>query len=57
MPVGGFDIGCNVWVEEGSIYFYFGRSNGFDENNALLKSGRIKIEVGGHLLTDRSAQY
>ncbi|MGY3054913.1 hypothetical protein ACVWYG_003122 [Pedobacter sp. UYEF25] len=43
MPVGGNDIGCNVWVEKNSIYFYVGRSNSFDENNALLKSGRIKI--------------
>ena len=45
MPVGGCDVGCNVWVEDGSIYYYFGRSNGFDENNALLKSGRIKIDI------------
>jgi len=45
MPVGGFDIGCNVWVEDGSIYYYFGRSNGFDENNALLKSGRVKVDI------------
>jgi len=45
MPVGGCDAGCNVWVENGSIYFYFGRSNSFDENNALLKSGRIKIDI------------
>lgn len=43
MPVGGHDVGCNVWVEDGSIYFYFGRSNSFDENNALLKSGRVKV--------------
>jgi hypothetical protein len=45
MPVGGYDIGCNAWVEDGSIYYYFGRSNGFDENNALLKSGRIKVDI------------
>lgn len=44
MPVGGCDIGCNVWVENGSMYLYFGRSNSFDENNALLKSGRVKID-------------
>jgi hypothetical protein len=44
MPVGGCDVGVNVWVENGSIYFYFGRSNSFDENNALLKSGRVKID-------------
>lgn len=45
MPVGGHDLGCNVWVEDGSIYFYIGRSNSFDENNALLKSGRVKIDI------------
>lgn len=44
MLVGGHDVGCNVWVENGSVYLYFGRSNSFDENNALLKSGRIKLE-------------
>jgi len=44
MPVGGCDIGCNVWVENGSVYYYFGRSNSFDENNALFKSGRMKID-------------
>ncbi|MBL0744651.1 DUF5703 domain-containing protein [Chryseolinea lacunae] len=44
MPVGGHDVGCNVWVENGSVYLYFGRSNNFDENNALLKSGRIKLD-------------
>jgi hypothetical protein len=44
MPVGGCDVGCNVWVEDGSVYFYFGRSNSFDENNALLKSGRIRLD-------------
>jgi hypothetical protein len=43
MPVGGNDVGCNVWLEDGNIYYYFGRSNSFDENNALLKSGRMKI--------------
>jgi hypothetical protein len=26
MPVGGGDIGCNVWVENGDILFYMSRS-------------------------------
>ena len=52
MPVGGHDIGCNVWVENGSIYYYFGRSNSFDENNALLKSGRIKIDIDPNPFVD-----
>ena len=45
MPVGGCDVGCNIWLEEGDIYYYFGRDNSMDENNALLKSGRIKVSI------------
>ncbi|HVF97073.1 MAG TPA: DUF5703 domain-containing protein, partial [Flavisolibacter sp.] len=43
MPVGGGDIGLNVWVESGDLYFYMARSGTFDETNALLKLGRVKI--------------
>lgn len=43
MPVGGYDIGINVWFENGEILLYFGRSDSFDENNTLLKSGRIRV--------------
>ncbi|MEL0456041.1 DUF5703 domain-containing protein [Flavobacteriaceae bacterium SZ-1-7] len=45
MPLGGGDIGMNVWVEKGALYFYFSRSGTFDEHNTLLKLGRIKIEL------------
>ena len=45
MPVGGGDIGCNVWVEEGDILFYMSRSGAFDENNGFLKSGRMRIRL------------
>jgi len=45
MPCGGGDIGLNVWVENGDILFYFGRSGSFDENNALLKGGRVRIKL------------
>ncbi|MFV0540072.1 MAG: DUF5703 domain-containing protein [Aestuariibaculum sp.] len=45
MPLGGGDIGTNVWVENGSLYFYFSKSGTFDEHNTLLKLGRIKIEL------------
>jgi len=43
MPVGGGDIGLNVWVENNELFFYIGRSNTFDENNQLLKLGRVRI--------------
>ncbi len=43
MPCGGGDIGLNVWVEKGELYIYMARSGSFDENNALLKEGRLHV--------------
>jgi hypothetical protein len=45
MPCGGGDIGLNVWVENGDILFYIARSDAFDENNSLLKQGRVRIQL------------
>jgi hypothetical protein len=45
MPCGGGDIGLNVWVEQGEIYAYLSKSGTFDENNTLLKLGRIKLKL------------
>lgn len=45
MPCGGGDVGMNVWVENGDILFYFSRSGTFDENNTLLKLGRIRLRL------------
>ena len=45
MPLGGGDIGLNVWVEKGDLYCYFSRSGTFDEHNTLLKLGRVKITL------------
>ena len=43
MPCGGGDIGMNVWVEQGDVLFYVSRSGTFDENNTLLKQGRVRL--------------
>jgi hypothetical protein len=43
MPCGGGDIGLNVWVENGELLFYMARSGTFDEANALLKLGRVRM--------------
>ena len=43
MPCGGFDTGASVWTEENDILFYLDRSGHFDENNQMLKAGRIRI--------------
>ncbi|MCA5004743.1 DUF5703 domain-containing protein [Sphingobacterium bovistauri] len=45
MPVGGGDIGVNLWVEKGQVYLYLGKTGAFDENNTLLKLGRIKLDL------------
>ncbi|SHM84874.1 DUF5703 domain-containing protein [Chitinophaga sp. CF418] len=45
MPCGGGDIGLNVWVENGDVLFYLSESGAFDENNAMLKLGRVRLKL------------
>lgn len=45
MPVGGGDIGLNVWVENNELLFYIARSGTFDENNEFLKLGRVRMKL------------
>ena len=45
MPCGGHDVGMNVWVENGDVLIYLSRSGFFDENNTLLKAGRLRLHV------------
>src|SRR5687768_2070435 len=45
MPCGGGDIGLNVWTENGEILIYLSRSGTFDENNAFLKLGRLRVKL------------
>lgn len=45
MPCGGGDVGLNVWVEDGNVFFYLARSGTFDENNAMLKLGRVRLRI------------
>ena len=52
MPLGGGDIGLNVWIEKGDLYFYFSRSGTFDEHNTLLKLGRVKVTLTPNPFTD-----
>ena len=52
MPCGGGDIGLNVWVEKGDVLFYVSRSGTFDENNTLLKQGRVRIKLSPNPFDD-----
>lgn len=45
MPCGGGDIGLNVWVENGELLMYLSQSGMFDENNAMLKAGRVRLQL------------
>jgi hypothetical protein len=45
MPCGGGDVGLNVWAENGDVLFYIARSGTFDENNSLLKLGRVRLHL------------
>ncbi|MBQ6308737.1 MAG: hypothetical protein IJK82_02875, partial [Prevotella sp.] len=47
MPLGGGDVGCNVWVENGDLMLYLSKSGTFDENNTMLKLGRVRIHFEG----------
>lgn len=54
MPCGGGDIGLNVWVEKGDIFFYIARSGTFDHNNAVLKLGRMRLTVSPNVFENPS---
>lgn len=56
MPVGGHDIGCNVWTQEKSIYLYIQQSGWFDENNSMLKFGRLHLEFDENLIDEDVTQ-
>jgi hypothetical protein len=45
MPCGGHSVGAVVWVEDGAIRFALDRSGSFDENNLMLKLGRVVIRL------------
>jgi Domain of unknown function (DUF5703) len=45
MPCGGGDVGMNVWVEKGDLLIYANRSGSFNEDNNLMKAGRIRIKL------------
>ena len=32
MPLGGYDVGCNVWAENNQLMIYLCQSGAFEEN-------------------------
>lgn len=45
MPLGGGDIGCNVWVESGDVLFYMQKSGSFNESGEYVKLGRVRLRL------------
>lgn len=50
MPLGGGDMGCNVWVENGDILLYIQKSGCFSENGEYLKLGRIRFRLTPNII-------
>jgi hypothetical protein len=53
MPLGNGDIGVNVWVEPtGDLCLYLAKTDAFDENNRLLKVGKLRFRLPSADLTN-----
>ncbi len=57
MPLGGRDIGLNVWVEDGDVLFYMSQSGAFDENNQFLKLGRTRLHLEPSIFKDTRCRF
>ncbi len=57
MPVGGGDIGCNVWVENGELLLYIQRSGSLAETNEYLKLGRIRLHLSPNPFVGTSVKF
>lgn len=56
MPLGGYDTGCNVWVEDNALLLYLAQSGAFDESGNMLKAGRIRISFEPEFLAEEFSQ-
>lgn len=52
MPLVGGNIGCNVWVENNELLFYFSSPGAREENGALMKFGRMRIAFEPNIFED-----
>ncbi|AUP80693.1 DUF5703 domain-containing protein [Flavivirga eckloniae] len=57
MPVGGGDIGCNVWVENGELILYVQRSGSIAETNEYLKLGRVRVKLSPNPFSARGDHH
>jgi len=46
MPLGNGDISLNAWIDpDGSLVFYIGKTDSWDDNARLLKIGKVRITL------------
>ena len=46
IPLGNGDIGISAWVDQtGELVFYIGKTDAYDDNNRLLKLGKIRVKL------------
>jgi hypothetical protein len=55
MPVGGGDIGANVWVENGEVLLYVQRSGAFNDTGEFLKFGRLRVALSPNPFADTAS--
>ncbi|MCP4311460.1 MAG: hypothetical protein GY790_09385 [Bacteroidetes bacterium] len=57
MPCGGGDIGLNVWVENGEVFFYMQRSGSLAEQNEYLKLGRVRLKLDPNPFAESAVSF
>ena len=46
IPLGNGDIGISAWVDQADeLVFYIGKTDAYDDNNRLLKLGKIRVKI------------
>jgi hypothetical protein len=46
VPLGNGDVGVSAWAEDGGdLLFYIGKTDAYDDNNRLLKLGRLRVRL------------
>lgn len=56
MPLSGYDVGCNVWVEDNELLLYLAQSGAFDEHGNMLKAGRLRLRFSEPLFGEAFSQ-
>jgi len=56
MPLGGGNLGLNVWAENNEVLFYIGCPDSYDEQAVLRKLGRIRLTFTPNPFTKKFKQ-